>query len=152
MKRTNSLIEQGEKYGIDYDKFQEKLEKVLIMIFPKISSKHIKIFVQEVIRTDAAFISKETVQSYASLCEKCGVCCEDHECPHLVGNLCGIRYRKVKSKGKLRDMVPVICRNWPYFEIPGENHGVQFCMGCPYAFKTILYECMKILKKSDNNG
>lgn len=119
---------------IDYDRFEKKLANDLIKAVPQKSSEYIKAFVAKVIETDAAFIDKETVKGYYTFCQMCGVCCED--CPELKDTICGIHNRR-----------PEICALWPYWEVPGEAHGVQFDPDCPYAYKTIYMEVLKLLKR-----
>ena len=129
-----SLCNEKEEFGYNPDMFQKKLTNALIEKFPNYNKDYIKAFVQLIIDTNAGFISKETVKDYEQFCEKNGACCEG--CPDLMGKFCKIYNRR-----------PELCRLVPYWEVPDDEHGVHFWMGCPYAFMVIYMESVKILEK-----
>ena len=124
------------KFVADPKIFSDMLIETLIELNPGMSENYIKVFVEKVVETDAGFISKEYVLKNQDFCKQCGICCKDMDCPELNGKLCGIWYRR-----------PEICSLYPYWEVPGEAHGIHFVPMCSYAFKVVLYRCMKILRK-----
>ena len=149
MKFTNSAIKQGEKFEYDFDGFQAKLEATLGLVFPKKTKEYIHAFCEYVMKTDAAFIKDETIQKHHSFCEQCGVCCLDIGCSKLLMNgKCGIWNQKYRRNNEWKDKKPKICHLWPGYSASGDR-GVNFVLGCPYAFRVVLHECVRVMSKGE---
>jgi len=127
------------------DLFGQMLIRVLTELNPDKDPKYIKSFVKYVIETDASFISKQTVLDNYGYCKRCGQCCRDCNCEEFDGQLCRIWDSMYKSNNEWKPRRGDICRIYPFWEVPGEAHGIHFVPQCAYAFKVVLSECMRIL-------